>query len=219
MHATVSQSICAETNNLPQRHDAPELHANSDSGQQPLWFVPTAYLVLQIHISIKAISQMQTWQRDNKLPSLPVSAFRRLHYPPHAHCRRSDCLSVVCADVWGEIALTQLRLRFSPQAHCMLVIVCLWCVQMCRALAHIHSMQVCHRDIKPQNLLVNTQTHQLKLCDFGSAKVLMKGEPNISYICSRSAFHPLCFQGSVSPFFCQPCFLLSLDTAQDGLQM
>ena len=60
-------------------------------------------------------------------------------------------------------------------------------MQMCRALAHIHSMQVCHRDIKPQNLLVNTHTHQLKLCDFGSAKVLMKGEPNISYICSRSA--------------------------------
>ena len=61
-------------------------------------------------------------------------------------------------------------------------------VQMCRALAHIHSMQVCHRDIKPQNLLVNTQTHQLKLCDFGSAKVLMRGEPNISYICSRLMF-------------------------------
>lgn len=60
-------------------------------------------------------------------------------------------------------------------------------VQMCRALANIHSMQVCHRDIKPQNLLVNTQTHQLKLCDFGSAKVLMRGEPNISYICSRCA--------------------------------
>ena len=43
--------------------------------------------------------------------------------------------------------------------------------QMCRALAHIHAMGVCHRDIKPQNLLVNTHTHQLKLCDFGSAKV------------------------------------------------
>jgi serine/threonine protein kinase len=46
----------------------------------------------------------------------------------------------------------------------------LYVFQMCRALAHIHSMGVCHRDIKPQNLLVNTQTHQLKLCDFGSAK-------------------------------------------------
>jgi glycogen synthase kinase 3 beta len=44
---------------------------------------------------------------------------------------------------------------------------------------------VCHRDIKPQNILVNPHTHQLKLCDFGSAKVLVQGEPNISYICSR----------------------------------
>ena len=34
-----------------------------------------------------------------------------------------------------------------------------------------------------QNLLVNTASHVLKLCDFGSAKQLVRGEPNISYIC------------------------------------
>lgn len=28
-------------------------------------------------------------------------------------------------------------------------------------------------------------THVLKLCDFGSAKQLVVGEPNVSYICSR----------------------------------
>ena len=56
---------------------------------------------------------------------------------------------------------------------------------MARALANIHRAGVCHRDIKPQNLLVDTTTHQLKLCDFGSAKVLRRDEPNISYICSR----------------------------------
>lgn len=71
--------------------------------------------------------------------------------------------------------------------------------QICRALAYIHGgIGVCHRDIKPQNLLVcfknfmifvvvvfwkllvdkvvvqvNPHTHQVKLCDFGSAKVLV----------------------------------------------
>ena len=40
-------------------------------------------------------------------------------------------------------------------------------------------------DIKPQNLLLNTKTHDVKLCDFGSAKILVKGEPNVAYICSR----------------------------------
>lgn len=41
--------------------------------------------------------------------------------------------------------------------------------------------------LPPQNLLVNANGHVLKLCDFGSAKVLTPGEPNISYICSRCA--------------------------------
>ena len=46
-------------------------------------------------------------------------------------------------------------------------------------------MGICHRDIKPQNLLYNPMTCVLKLCDFGSAKILVEGEPNVSYICSR----------------------------------
>ena len=50
----------------------------------------------------------------------------------------------------------------------------LYTYQMARALANIHAEGVCHRDIKPQNLLVDTATHQLKLCDFGSAKVLRR---------------------------------------------
>jgi glycogen synthase kinase 3 beta len=51
------------------------------------------------------------------------------------------------------------------------IFVKLYTYQMCRALGHIHKYAICHRDIKPQNLLVNTENHQLKLCDFGSAKV------------------------------------------------
>ena len=66
-----------------------------------------------------------------------------------------------------------------------LALVRLYTYQMLRALAHIHSQGICHRDIKPQNLLVEAQTHALKLCDFGSAKRLRPDEANISYICSR----------------------------------
>jgi glycogen synthase kinase 3 beta len=57
--------------------------------------------------------------------------------------------------------------------------------QLSRALAHIHGMGICHRDIKPHNLLVDPVRHVLKLCDFGSAKAFVKGEPNVAYICSR----------------------------------
>ncbi|GAA95011.1 uncharacterized protein L969DRAFT_96010 [Mixia osmundae IAM 14324] len=61
----------------------------------------------------------------------------------------------------------------------------LYMYQLLRSLAYIHSLGICHRDIKPQNLLLNPITGVLKLCDFGSAKILIAGEPNVSYICSR----------------------------------
>ncbi|CAD5190580.1 unnamed protein product [Musa acuminata subsp. malaccensis] len=52
-----------------------------------------------------------------------------------------------------------------------LIYVKLYMYQICRALAYIHgSIGVCHRDIKPQNLLVNPHTHQLKICDFGGVQ-------------------------------------------------
>ncbi|CAO3591999.1 unnamed protein product [Absidia cylindrospora] len=65
------------------------------------------------------------------------------------------------------------------------LLVKLYMYQLFRALAYTHALGICHRDIKPQNLLLNPITGVLKLCDFGSAKVLVEGEPNVSYICSR----------------------------------
>ena len=73
------------------------------------------------------------------------------------------------------------KLRQLPPMLC----VKLYVYQMCRSLAYLHSVGICHRDIKPQNLLVDSQSHVLKLCDFGSAKSLQPGEPSVSYICSR----------------------------------
>ena len=49
---------------------------------------------------------------------------------------------------------------------------------------YLHSANIMHRDLKPSNILVNMNC-DLKICDFGSAKKLIKGEVNVSYICSR----------------------------------
>ncbi len=65
------------------------------------------------------------------------------------------------------------------------LLIKLYAYQMCRSLAYIHALGITHRDIKPQNLLIDPTNHCLKLCDFGSAKKLIRGEPSVSYICSR----------------------------------
>lgn len=65
------------------------------------------------------------------------------------------------------------------------ILVKLYSYQLLRSLGYIHYMKICHRDIKPTNVLIDPRDHTLKLCDFGSAKKLIPGEPNIHYICSR----------------------------------
>jgi len=79
-----------------------------------------------------------------------------------------------------------------------LIYVKLYMYQLLRALGYVHALGICHRDIKPQNLLLDPQTSVLKLCDFGSAKVLTKGNPNVSYICSRYYRAPELIFGATS---------------------
>ncbi|XP_063697141.1 glycogen synthase kinase-3 beta-like isoform X3 [Culicoides brevitarsis] len=74
----------------------------------------------------------------------------------------------------------------------------LYMYQLFRSLAYIHSLGICHRDIKPQNLLLDPDSAVLKLCDFGSAKQLLHGEPNVSYICSRYYRAPELIFGAIN---------------------
>lgn len=41
--------------------------------------------------------------------------------------------------------------------------------QILEALQHCHLKRVLHRDIKPQNILINPDTLEVKLADFGLA--------------------------------------------------
>lgn len=45
---------------------------------------------------------------------------------------------------------------------------------------------------------LDPETAVLKLCDFGSAKQLLHGEPNVSYICSRYYRAPELIFGAIN---------------------
>ena len=66
-----------------------------------------------------------------------------------------------------------------------LLLIKLYIYQLLRALAYMHAKGIAHRDIKPQNMLVDPITHQMKICDFGSSKRLVRDDQNCSYITSR----------------------------------
>ncbi|NJR16183.1 MAG: serine/threonine-protein kinase PknK [Calothrix sp. CSU_2_0] len=48
-------------------------------------------------------------------------------------------------------------------------------IQVCTALDAVHRSRIIHKDIKPANILINPQTHEVKLIDFSIASLLPKG--------------------------------------------
>jgi len=60
--------------------------------------------------------------------------------------------------------------------------------QILRGIKYVHSAQVIHRDLKPRNLLVNSNC-DLKICDFGLSRVFFQDKtwvcPMTEYVCTR----------------------------------
>ena len=56
--------------------------------------------------------------------------------------------------------------------------------QILMGMEFVHRQGVCHRDLKPENILMNSEG-VVKICDFGSAKVISPNGLNTPYIVSR----------------------------------
>lgn len=55
------------------------------------------------------------------------------------------------------------------------ILVKLFAYQLLRALNYLSSISIAHRDIKPQNVLVDLEQNKIVICDMGSAKQLNIG--------------------------------------------
>lgn len=105
--------------------------------------------------------------------------------PPPANLQKDEVFLNLVLEFVPETVYRASRHYAKLKQTMPMLLIKLYMYQLLRSLAYIHSIGICHRDIKPQNLLLNPTTGVLKLCDFGSAKILVAGEPNVSYICSR----------------------------------
>uniref|UniRef100_A0A6U2DNT4 Mitogen-activated protein kinase n=2 Tax=Hemiselmis andersenii TaxID=464988 RepID=A0A6U2DNT4_HEMAN len=109
-----------------------------------------------------------------------VLSIKDLIMPPDA--------SGVCEDVYiiTELLDTDLsKVIYSPQPliddHCQYFLY-----QILRGLKYLHSARVLHRDLKPGNLLVNSNC-DLKICDFGLARLDEDTNPSTmtAYVVTR----------------------------------
>jgi len=75
-----------------------------------------------------------------------------------------------------------------------------YCHQVCLGLAHAHEHGVIHRDIKPQNLLLEAELKQVKISDFGIAKILRGEDDEITRgIGTETYAPPECFGHQENP--------------------
>ncbi|VDK65161.1 unnamed protein product [Onchocerca ochengi] len=90
--------------------------------------------------------------------------------------------------------LHEVRERYGPLS---ILDVKLYIWQLFRGQAHLEKNNVCHRDIKPQNLLVDHKSGMLKISDFGSSKIMHEKTTSYHYHVTRYYRAPELILGSV----------------------
>jgi serine/threonine protein kinase len=77
--------------------------------------------------------------------------------------------------------------------------------QIASALDYLEQIKLMHRDLKPDNILVNVGTNRVVLADFGSAKFIDQNQPNVTYVCTR--------------YYRAPCLILGRDNYSTSIDI
>jgi len=100
-----------------------------------------------------------------------IYILKNLHHPNIVHIREvlssPDSLYIVMEYVSGGELYNIIALYGSiPESKCIK-----YTRQICDALAFCHKLNICHRDIKPQNILIDAND-DIRLIDFGFASIM-----------------------------------------------
>lgn len=147
--------------------------------------------------------------QDRKFRNRELQIMRSISHAnivPMRHCfysngdRPDELYLNLVLEFMPDTVLRFLRMFAKQKEYMPVIYVKVFMYQLFRALAYLHYNRhnICHRDIKPQNLLIDPISGVLKLCDFGSAKQLVAGEPNVTYIASRHYRAPELIFGAAS---------------------
>jgi len=94
-----------------------------------------------------------------------------------------DHIYVVSELMETDLAATLRSKQLLSDDHCQFFLY-----QILRGMKYVHSAKVIHRDLKPRNLLVNSNC-DLKICGFGLARVHFSDKawacPMTEYVCTR----------------------------------
>ncbi|XP_024317501.1 serine/threonine-protein kinase SAPK3 isoform X1 [Brachypodium distachyon] len=61
--------------------------------------------------------------------------------------------------------------------------------QLLSGVSYCHSMEICHRDLKLENTLLDgSPTPRVKICDFGYSKVLIVNVLNLLFLCAKITY-------------------------------
>ncbi len=120
----------------------------------------------------------------------PWATARLYAYPPAARVRYAssadgeralhlvmECFPQTLRGVLNVLMSRGQRMRTARCADLMF--------QLTRGLTQLEAKGVIHRDLKPENILVSDDAKTLKICDFGSAKLVTPNMTSVTYISSR----------------------------------
>eukprot|EP00008_Paramoeba_atlantica_P009052 CAMPEP_0201479320 /NCGR_PEP_ID=MMETSP0151_2-20130828/4034_1 /ASSEMBLY_ACC=CAM_ASM_000257 /TAXON_ID=200890 /ORGANISM="Paramoeba atlantica, Strain 621/1 / CCAP 1560/9" /LENGTH=700 /DNA_ID=CAMNT_0047860767 /DNA_START=86 /DNA_END=2188 /DNA_ORIENTATION=+ len=108
-----------------------------------------------------------------KLMKREISALRSMRHPNIVQfmgtCEHEKAVYIITEFVdggtlWNQIKNQKLPLPWAERVK--------YSTEICQAILYLHKKKFIHRDLKSKNMLIDSQSKRLKLCDFGFARTI-----------------------------------------------